>query len=402
MRRFWIISLFLVGTISKAESAWDIPDGVDFNIAEIIYPSLHITMAGGSSDGEPEELAVGGHDPSRDFTVQGIEAGLSLRLNDYIQGFGAINFSYGADEEWEDEVEEAFGKLTKLPGNLEIRGGRMLSRFGILNANHQHAWNAVDVPLVNGRFLGDDGLSTEGGDLTWYPPTSFKSALTVSYGDARAHGHGHGAEEEGHDEEGPSEEAEESGYEDKLFTANALVQIPYNDFHRYDAGASYAQGDNGLGDDTRVYGVHFAYHWRENGLEPGGRTFTWNNEFFIRDIGQGEGGHGHGHEDEEEEHHEEEEEEHDEDEASADDEIEFGFYSEVIYGPNQALDLGLRVGFVEGIEAFNLGERFRISPLATIYLSESRNLFLRLQYNYDDLEHDEAHSVWAQLQYSFG
>ena len=43
-------------------------------------PSAHFNGAIGDSSGDPEELAVGHHDPTReDGTVQGIEAGLSLR-----------------------------------------------------------------------------------------------------------------------------------------------------------------------------------------------------------------------------------------------------------------------------------------------------------------------------------
>ncbi|MEM7390825.1 MAG: hypothetical protein AAF492_00635 [Verrucomicrobiota bacterium] len=407
-----------IATTATAQLPLDLPDGKDWNIADVFTPSIHLNVAAGDSSEEPEDLAVGGHDPSREFTVQAFEVGLSLRLNEHIEAFANHAWSYGASEDWVDEWEEIFGKLTGLPGGFELRGGQMLNRFGILNAKHLHAWNTVDVPLVNGRMLGEEGLVTEGGDVTWYLPTPFKSALTVGYGEALAHGHeeeGHdeGEDEDGHDDEeeeeehGHNEAAEEAGFEDDVFSINLTTQIPYNDFHRYDVGASFASGDNGLGDDTEIFGIHLTYLWRENGLEPGGRHFTWNNEFMIRDIKGGEG-HGHGeeeeehHDEEEEEHHDEDEEEHDEDEEEFEDADEFGFYTELIYGPTDLIDIGTRVGFVEGIDELGIGERFRISPWLTVYLTESRNAHIRFQYNYDDLDGEDAHSGWVQLQYSLG
>ena len=273
------------------------------------------------------------------------------------------------------------------------------------------------MPLV--RFLGEEGLAYDGGDITWYAPTPFTSALTLSYGEVLSHGHGEGEEEE---------EAEEILFNDEVFTANLLTKVNYNDFNQFAAGGSIATGDNEFGDETDVYGLYASYTWRENGLEPGGRFLTWNNELFWRDYGVG-AGHGHGHEEEEESHHDEDEDHEDEDDhedeghedeghedehADEDDhgdeeghepvgDDEFGLFTELIYGTGSWLDAGVRLGYVSGIDEVDLDERFRVSPLATIYLSKQRNLFLRLQYNYDDLEHgEEAHSAWAQLQYSFG
>ena len=402
----------LIAATSTLATQLDLPDGSDFSLEEILWPAMHLTMAAGGSSEDAGEPALGAHDPNRDgFTLQGLELDLSLRLNDYIQGFTAWNLSWGGeDEEWTDEFEEAFGKLTDLPGGFEVRGGRMLNRFGKRNALHLHSWNTVAQTLVNARFLGEEGLAQEGADLTWYLPTRFTTALTVSYGEARAHDHGHGEEEEGeeHDENEHAEDAEEIGFEDEFVSGNLLVKANYDDFNQFSFGGSFATGDNGLGDDTRIYALNLSYSWRENGLEPGGRHWTWNTELMLRDFDASED---HGHEDEdnhgeEEEHedddaHGDEEEDHEESEFSGDD--EFGFYTEVIHGPREWLDLGLRVGYVAGIDAIGLDERLRISPLATVYLSKQRNLLLRAQYNYDDLEFDgDAHSAWVQLQYSFG
>jgi len=364
-------------------------------LSEIISPSVYVIVAAGDSSEDPEDLALGSHDPSRELTVQGIETDISIRLNENIEGFVHLLLAYGAEEEWEDELEEAFAKLTKLPGNTEIRGGRFLNRFGLHNAKHAHGWNSVDVPLVVGRFLGEGGLVTEGADFTWYLPTAWTSALTVSYGEALAHDHGHGSEEE------EEAEFEEALFEDEFVSVNVLTKYNYNDFHRTQAGFTYATGDNGLGDTTDIFGVNFTYIWRENGLRPGGKSLTWNTEVFSRHIDEGEG---HGHEDEhghEEEEHEDEAGHNDEEEGQGDFE-ELGFYTELIYGFDERLDAGLRVGSVEGIKELGAEERVRVSPNVRYKVLKDRPVYLRLQYNYDDLEDDEAHSFWAQIQAGFG
>ena len=50
----------------------------DWNIGNLLFPSLHFHGVGGFSTGDTEELASGGHDPKRDpFSVQALEPGLA-------------------------------------------------------------------------------------------------------------------------------------------------------------------------------------------------------------------------------------------------------------------------------------------------------------------------------------
>jgi hypothetical protein len=359
---------------------------------EKVSPHLHVAAAVGDASEPLESLVTGGHDPSDNFTVQGIEPGLSLRLHEQLEGFVTWNFSYGADEEWEDEFEEGFGKILNLPGGFELRGGRMLNRFGDRNAKHLHAWNTIDQHLVNGRFLGDDSLATDGVELTWYLPTDLDIALTVSYGDAVAHAHGHEDElhededehhededghvddEHGEDEHGP--DGEEILFEDSLLTTALVIQANRDDFNRYRFLAGLASGDNGLGDHTTVGNLGFEYIWRKNGLEAGGRQVRWMTEGMLRDFSA------------------------EADELSGD---EFGFYTDVTYTTESQIDTGLRLGYVEGVAALDLEERLRISPYVRIPLLEDHDLQAVVQANFDKLETSEdAQGIWLQLAYSFG
>lgn len=399
---FVAVVLSIVVSISHAEepgseeSEWVAPTvtigPLDFT------PSAHVNGAIGDSSGDTEDLAVGHHDPTReDGTVQGLEVGLSLHAGP-LEGFAVHAFAYGAEEEWNNEWEEAFLKLKDLPVGFELRGGRTLSRFGRRNAKHLHAWDFVDMPLVWGHFLGDDGLITDGGDVTWLKRgigTTY--GITVGYGEARAHDHDHDHEdhdegeeheEEHHDEGHEHEEHEGVLFSDGVGSGRAFAQFRRDDFHAFETGASLALGEDESERRLVVAGADVSYTWRENGLEPGGRAVMWLTEVLYRDVEDAEGAH-------------EEHEEHEEEMLPGG--SEWGLYSQVIYTHNRHLDAAVRVGYVEGDDSPASSDRFRVSPAITTYVDPFRRVMLRGQYNYDDIgDGDEEHSFWLQLGLSWG
>ncbi|MGA1193126.1 MAG: hypothetical protein ACO3ZG_01950 [Kiritimatiellia bacterium] len=395
-----ILSSSVSAELNRAEPDWMAPT------IGPLTPSVHFNGAIGSSSADHAQyLAVGHHDPTReDGSVQGLELGASLRLGQ-LEGFATYVFVYGDEEDWEEEWEEAFLKLRDLPGGFEVRGGRMLGRFGPLNATHLHAWNFVDMPLALGRFLGEHGLWYEGGDITWIKQGLANTyGLTVGYGDAvLAHHEGEDEHEveDGHaameDHAGEEEHHHEHGmaFGDSVTSARFFAQLRNDDFLMLEPGLSLAVGDAEDGRQMVVFGLDFTYTWRENGLEPGGRSLIWKTELLYRDIDDAEAQH-------------EEEEEHDHAEVLHDDEMmpgggEFGFYSDLIYTLNERFDAGVRFSYVEGNEDLETEERYRISPAITAYLDPYRRATLRVQYNYDDLGYaEDEHAIWAQLGLHWG
>lgn len=411
------------GSVTQAP----VEDPLGFSFGGILYPHLHAHGVFGESSGDPESLAAGHHDPNNNgFTLQGLEVGLSGRFTDWLETFGAFHLAYNEpNDEWEHGFEEWFAKVKNLPGGFELRGGKFLNRFGLQNAVHLHGWDWADQYLVNGRFLGDHHLASIGGEVSWMLPVPWTSSLGVSVGvmDDESHDHDH---EHGEHAEETLYEGEGALFDDLLTTVHWTNQFNLNDFHQFLAGASAAWGDNTWGRQSAVYGIHFEYQWRENGLEAGGSYFRWRNEVMLRRFGAVSGhlpGEEHDHEEHEEheheehahaeDHHEDEhghEEHHEEEEHHHEDEAvrratltEAGFYTDLRYGWESGLEVGLRGEWVEGIGDAGLDERFRVSPGVTYYFKGKRNFLVRLQYNYDhSSDWGDEHSVWAQVGFNFG
>lgn len=344
---------------------------------DFLTPSVHITATYGVSSTEVGSLGTHGHDPNRDVTLQGAEVGLSLNANDYLKGFININAFTDEEGELDAEWEEGFLKLQNLPLGFEIRGGRYFNRFGLQNNVHVHGWDYVDSNLITTRFLGDEGLLSEGGELSWRLPVDFTSVISASFGRVPADEHG----EEEEEEEGLEGE---SALFDEAFTVRWLNRFGPNDFHQHQIGLNFATGENLFGEDTNIYGADYVYTWRENGLEPGGRSLSVSTEFIYRDIDFA-----------------------DEESGLSGNVNEFGAAVSAIYGFNDDWSLGARYDYVEGLgDGFHEAEersRYSLALTRSFQLPNDMYGSTRLQYNLDDVEDQELeHTVFFQINLSWG
>ena len=421
---------FLATQMAQAE----LPEWLEPRQFGWFTPSVYLNLAAGvSSADHVERLAVGHHDPTRkEGTVQGLELGVSMRANDYVEGFATYNLHYGDEEEWEGEWEEAFLKLANLPGGFELRGGRLLARFGTQNAVHLHSWDFVDMPLVAGLFLGEDGIGIDGGDITWsYRDMTMTYGIVAGFGEfvshdhdhdhghhshddhrhhravarngSHGHSHGHDHHDHGHSHDHGHDHAH--GWEDTVAYGRLFGIYQPHDFVSWTAGFSMAIGDNEDHETRGVYGLDLTYAWRERGLEPGGRALRWTTELMLLSEKEGDehddhghghhrsvarnGSHGHSH-DHSHGHHDD----------HHDRETRFGMFTQAIYSWNAKWDTGLRLEYVEGGDHGH--DRYRVSPVATYRAFGAPGVALRLQYNYDDFDHNTEHTVWAQLGLAWG
>jgi hypothetical protein len=250
------------------------------------------------------------------------------------------------------------------------------------------------MPLVIGRFLGDDGLIIDGGDITGLLPVG--DALTFGavfgYGERPDFGCSHGDDTDGHTH------AHHAGVaDDDIYTGRIFSRYTPTDFFEYTLGLSGISGQYSSDSlDSYVLGADFSVEWRENGFEPGGQRINWTTEVLYRSFDAEVEMHDeHGEDDEHEEHHQEE--------GVKDNFSETGFYTSLLYSYNTHLDTHLRLGWVEGVSDLNQEKRTRLSPAITWWFSEGHSLYVRLQYNYDNISGEtDEHSLWLQLGVSLG
>lgn len=124
------------------------------------------------------EKALGGSFPGEEnrFFPRSIELGLFGQIDPYARGVVRIEVGEEAedgDREFKIDVPEAHLTLLTLPWSTQIKMGRMLNRFGMLNQIHEDDLPQTDRPNVLTRFLGPEGLIENGAELTWVAPLPF-------------------------------------------------------------------------------------------------------------------------------------------------------------------------------------------------------------------------------------
>jgi hypothetical protein len=394
--------------------------------------------AGGSTASDIEGgTQLGGHDPNqRGFTLQGVELNLSGAVDPYFRG--NLNLSYALDAAGESsfELEEAWLETVSLPWNLQLRGGQIYTDFGRQNSLHLHSWAFADVPLVNGRFLGPDGLRNPGARLSWLVPTPFYSELSVavqnSHGETATsfrgeEGHGHG-EGEGlpFAYREPENDRGVHSFDDLLLSARYSLSFGLSDTQTLLVGASAALGPNNSGDlggdtQTEIYGVDLLWKWQGSRQQGGFPFLAWQTEAMYRRYDAGAFNW---------------DQEDPLEEGILVDPVtllpavlpgevlaDYGVYSQILYGFRKGWVAGLRYDYVDSdrgdYEELGLllvdsagtssvvgrdparDRRWRLSPNLTWYPSEYSKI--RLQYNYDERRDlGDDHSVWLQFEFSLG
>lgn len=385
-------------------------------------------IAGGSQ--------LGGHDPNQNgFTVQGVELGLNGMVDPYFRANANLLYGLDADGESFFELEEAWLETLRLPANLQLRAGQMMTEFGRENVQHPHQWAFVDSPLVLASFLGPDGLRNPGARLSWLAPTPFYSELAFSVQNSQGEtasgfryggdGHNHG----GNDDlpfafRHSDNDRGVNGPGDLLLAPRYATSFDVAERQTVLLGASAAFGPNSSGDAgagdtmTQIYGLDLTWKWTSKNQHAGFPFVSFQTEALLRRYEAGAF-------------------DWDENANGLTDPGEvvdnrtgspaflkgealtdYGFYSQICYGFQRGWVAGLRFDFLTGDPAHyeqiplslngeDLGrdprraQRWRLSPNLSWYPSEFSKI--RLQYNLDDRRDIGVdHSVWLQFEFLLG
>jgi hypothetical protein len=349
-----------------------------------------------SSARDLDHIEVGDHDPQqRGFNARNIELAFDGAVDPYFEGFANIVFKLDNDNETEVEVEEAFMQTTSLPFNLQLKAGQFFAAFGRLNPTHPHTWDFADTPLVNGLFLGPDGLRGVGAQASWTLPLPWYSQLIFASQNGRG--------STGFSFRNPGDngmffdrittDREARGLQDFVWIPRFENSFNLSDTQTVLAGISGAFGSNetGANSRTQIYGADLLYKWKSSRAEGGFPFVKWQTEFMYRRFQAGHGA--------------------DDSFPVAETFHDWGLYSQVLWGFKKGWVAGVRGDYVHMQDSMFTDDldrqsRWRISANLTWYPTEFSKI--RLQYNQDFLQENfflsarEVESIFLQWEFILG
>ena len=349
-----------------------------------------------SSAKDLDHIEVGDHDPQqRGFNARNIELALDGAVDPYFEGFANIVFKLDNDNETSVEVEEAFMQTTSLPFNLQLKAGQFFAAFGRLNPTHPHTWDFADTPLVNGLFLGPDGLRGVGAQASWTLPLPWYSQLIFASQNGRG--------STGFSFRNPGDngmffdrittDREARGLQDFVWIPRFENSFNLSDTQTVLAGVSGAFGSNetGANSRTQIYGADLLYKWKSSHAEGGFPFVKWQTEFMYRRFQAGHGA--------------------DDSFPVAETFHDWGLYSQVLWGFKKGWVAGVRGDYIHMQDSMFTDDldrqsRWRLSANLTWYPTEFSKI--RLQYNQDFLEENfflsarEVESIFLQWEFILG
>jgi len=349
-----------------------------------------------SSAADLHNIEVGDHDPQqRGFNARNTELAFDGAVDPYFEGFANIVFKLDNDNETEVEVEEAFMQTTNLPYNLQLKAGQFFAAFGRLNPVHPHAWEFVDTPLVNGLFLGPDGLRGVGAQTSWTLPLPWYSQLIFASQNGRG-STGFSFRNPGDDGmffDRITTDREARGLQDFVWIPRFENSFNLSDTQTVLAGVSGAFGSNetGANSRTQIYGADLLYKWKSSHAEGGFPFLKWQTEFMYRRFQAGHGA--------------------DDSFPVAETFHDWGMYSQVLWGFKKGWVAGIRGDYVHMQDSMFTDDldrqsRWRLSANLTWYPTEFSKV--RLQYNQDFLEENfflsgrQVESIFLQWEFILG
>ena len=296
---------------------------------------------------------------------------LVIAIHEHIDEHG---HDHGEEEEAEHEVEiqheldleEGYINFHTLPFDLALKGGKFRSVFGRNNLLHTHDLPQITRPLAVRAFLGEEGLSTVGGSLSWIVPNPWDMYLELTGEVINAEG--------GHDSPilgGPEADNPAIALHAKLFQ-------DITDTSSFEIGGSYlySRTDEDNDFDANVFGLDVTWLWRDPEA-PDFRSLLLQGEFFWADNDLN----------------------HEELGAFRND--SFGFYAFGQYQFSQNWYGGLRFDYTQFPNSETRGpddKDWALSPYITWYLTE----FLRLRLEYQHREFEMANDWDSEENLFFG
>ncbi len=358
-----IIAAITLASLSDlyAQSASCIHSG---SANDLLRLNLHSTNIIGASSDRNFNHALHHHDPAEELDVQALEFSLFSNLSTYSQLYSTYNISEDRGK-FSGELEEAYLKLHRLPYGFEAKAGRFIHDLGLQGNLHVHDWDFTNSDLTSALFLGEEGVLTDGAELSWYYIYENYGVvgITLAHGDVL-------------------EAGDDAEFISGVTSVRSTVHHYVSDFHQHFFGLSAAQGKNGFGRNSRVIGLDYTYSWSDSKSEIWNASVDTSFQIMQRNVQWQDG-------------------------SAKGSDNQIALMASSIYHFSEYWKLSGRAEWVEGIkdnESLEENERLRLSAALTrsFTMIDDQDSKLRLQYNYDKEESDHAHSLWLQFSFSFG
>lgn len=306
-----------------------------------------------------------GTDPENTgINLQEVELGFQSVVDPYFRADSF--FSFGRDGV---EVEEAYLTTLSLPLNLQIRAGKMRSKFGRINLQHTHVQDFVDIPLPSASFINGE-LSPVGVELNYLLPLPWYAELSGSINSPEGQ------------EPTFARDQDTNRIDRLLYVAHLSNFFEISDSLSAIVGGSFATGSNGTAEGNRsnLYGADLFVKYRP--LENSSyQTVKLQAEFFYRQSEIIEGSFN-----------------------------DWGAYAYIIDRFTQRWDAGFRFDFVNSNKRFPSIQEGEPVPAPkelryAVLLRFSPSEFSRiaLQYEFDNPSiRSNFHAVFLQFQYAIG
>jgi hypothetical protein len=115
-----------------------------------------------------------GFDQKKGFNISEGELFLFAPVDPYFNLYANIPFTENGAS-----LEEAYFITTALPEGLQAKGGKFKSGISRLNAQHPHAWDFADAPLIYRAFMGNEGIIEKGAQITYLPSLPIYTLLGI-------------------------------------------------------------------------------------------------------------------------------------------------------------------------------------------------------------------------------
>lgn len=335
---------------------------------DLLRLSVHTKSIIGASSNRNFEHALHHHDPAEELDVQSLEFSLFSNLSTYSQFYSTYTLSEDRGKFF-GELEEAYLNLHRLPYGFEAKAGRFIHDLGLQGNLHIHDWDFTNSDLTSALFLGEEGVLTDGAELSWYYIYDNYGVvgLTLAHGQV-------------------IEAGEDAEFSNNVTSIRSTVHHYVSDFNQHFIGFTAAQGRNGFGRKSRVVGLDYTYSWSDSGSDVWNSSVDTSFQIMQRNIQWQDG-------------------------ATRGNNDQLAILASSIYNFAENWKLSGRAEWAEGVKSsgsYEEDERLRLSAALTksFQIIEDNDAKLRLQYNYDEQnsshDNDHSHSLWLQFSFSFG